>query len=180
MQEDYLHYLWKHKKMDILNLETVNGLSIEVISVGQHNTTLAGPDFFNAQLRIDDQLWAGNVEIHIKSSDWYLHNHENDPNYDNVILHVVWEYDVDVFRKDNSQIPTLELKNYVEKTAIGNYKKLFNRKGKWINCENNFATVDDFILSHWLERLYFERLVEKVTHIEYLLNNSKNDWEEVL
>lgn len=180
MQEDYLHYLWKHKKMDVLNLKTVNGLAIEVISVGQHNTTLAGPDFFNAQLRIDDQLWAGNVEIHIKSSDWYLHNHENDPNYDNVILHVVWEYDVDVFRKDNSQIPTLELKNYVEKTAIGNYKKLFNRKGKWINCENNFATVDDFILSHWLERLYFERLVEKVTHIEYLLNNSKNDWEAVL
>jgi len=179
MREDFLHYLWKYKKCNVLQFKTVNGESIKIVSVGQHNSD-AGPDFFNAQLRIDGQLWAGNVEIHIKSSDWYAHNHEIDPNYDNVILHVVWQHDVEVFRKDNSHMPTLVLKNYVEKTAIENYKRLFNRKGQWINCEKDFATVDDFVLKNWLERLYFERLEQKARHIEYLLNNSNNDWEAVL
>ena len=180
MQEDYLHYLWKHKKMGVLNLKTVNGLDIEVISAGVHNTDSAGPDFFNAQLRIDDQLWAGNVEIHIKSSDWYLHNHETDPNYDNVILHVVWEHDVDVFRKDNTRIPTLLIKEYVSSSAVENYKQFFNRKKNWINCENDLGSVDDFLLSHWLERLYFERLEQKTIAINQLLDASKNDWEAVL
>jgi len=88
MQEDFLHYIWKHKKFQVNNLNTTHGDAVVVVLVGQHNFN-SGPDFFNAQLTIGKQLWAGNVEIHIKSSDWYVHNHEQDKAYDNVILHVV-------------------------------------------------------------------------------------------
>lgn len=179
MQEDFLHYLWKHKQIDVTNLKTTIGEDVSIVSVGQHNQN-SGPDFFAAQLKIDGQLWAGNVELHVKSSDWFVHNHEIDKAYDNVILHVVWEHDIDVFRKDNSVIPTLELKEMVSKEALQNYQKLFSKKQKWINCENDFKTVDDFIIQNWLERLYFERLERKSVDIEKLLKVSSNNWEEVL
>ena len=179
MQEDFLHYIWKHKKIGVNNLKTVNGAPVVINSVGQHNYN-SGPDFFNAQLKIGNQLWAGNVEIHIKSSDWFLHNHEQDKAYDNVILHVVWEDDTEVFRKDNSVIPTLELKNIVDDGLLHNFERLFAKQNKWINCENDFAIIDSFILDNWLERLYFERLERKSKNIETLLEASKNDWEAVL
>lgn len=179
MLEDFLHYIWKYKKFDVSNIKTTDKEIIQVQSVGQHNFN-SGPDFFNAQLKIDDQLWAGNVEVHIKSSDWFLHNHELDKAYDNVILHVVWEHDTDIFRKNNSKIPTLELKEYVSKTALNNYEKLFSKSGKWINCEQDFSSVNDFEMSNWLERLYLERLERKAEHIYAVLLTSKNNWEAVL
>ena len=178
MQEDFLHYIWKHKKFRFNNLETTTGESIVVTSVGQHNFN-SGPDFFNAKIKVGDQLWAGNVEIHIKSSDWFLHSHEQDQAYDNVILHVVWEDDTEVFRKDNTPIPTLQLKDVVDVTMLNNYEKLFAKQNKWINCENDFPSTDDFVLSNWLERLYLERLERKSETINTLLVASKNDWESV-
>lgn len=178
MQEDFLHYVWKHKAFSTVSLKTVNGENIAIKQLGQHNQN-AGPDFFNAQLRIDGQLWAGNVEIHIKSSDWYVHNHENDKAYDNVILHVVWEHDSEIYRKDNSKIPTLELKYQVDKALLENYQRLIKSKS-WINCENDISGVDDFTLSHWLERLYIERLERKSQDILKLLQQANNDWEAVL
>ena len=178
MQEDFLHYIWKHKKFRFNNLETTTGESIVVTSVGQHNFN-SGPDFFNAKIKVGDQLWAGNVEIHIKSSDWFLHSHEQDQAYDNVILHVVWEDDTEVFRKDNTPIPTLQLKDVVDVTMLNNYEKLFAKQNKWINCENDFPSTDDFVLTNWLERLYLERLERKSETINTLLVASKNDWESV-
>ena len=179
MQEDFLHYLWKHKKFDVTNLKTYKGERVSIVAVGQHNHN-SGPDFFASQLKIDEQLWAGNVEIHVRASDWFVHNHETDTAYDNVILHVVWDYDSDIYRKDNSKIPTLELKHYVSKTALKNYNKLFSKSQKWINCENDFADVDTFVIQNWLERLYFERLERKSLDIENLLEASANNWEGVL
>ncbi|MFI0427397.1 MAG: DUF2851 family protein, partial [Flavobacterium sp.] len=88
MKEDFLHHVWQHKKFAVTQLQTTAGESIQILNSGQY-LQLAGPDFFNAQIIIGNQKWAGNVEIHIKSSDWYVHNHENDSNYDSVILHVV-------------------------------------------------------------------------------------------
>ena len=178
MQEDFLHYIWKHKKFRFNNLETTTGESIVVTSVGQHNFN-SGPDFFNAKIKVGDQLWAGNVEIHIKSSDWFLHSHEQDQAYDNVILHVVWEDDTEVFRKDNTPIPTLQLKDIVDVAMLNNYEKLFAKQNKWINCENDFPSTDDFVLTNWLERLYLERLERKSETINTLLVASKNDWESV-
>ncbi|RED48282.1 DUF2851 family protein [Seonamhaeicola aphaedonensis] len=179
MQEDFLHYLWKFKKFRLNNLKSTQGEHILIKSFGDHNVN-SGPDFFNAQIIIGDQLWAGNVEIHIKSSDWFLHSHENDKAYDNVILHVVWEDDTQVFRKDNSIIPALELKGLVENEVLYNYKNLFIKQDKWINCESDFANIDDFILYNWLERMYFERLERKANDINQLLQDTKNDWEAVL
>ena len=179
MQEDYLHYIWQHKKFNLLDLKTTDGEPVQIISAGQHNHH-AGPDFFTAHIRIAGQLWIGNIEIHIHSADWFLHNHETNPAYDNVILHVVWEHDTDVFRKDQTKIPTLELKHYVDSQSIENYRSLFSRGQRWIPCENDFARIDSFTMKHWLERLYFERLERKSKAIGKLLEASKNDWETVL
>jgi hypothetical protein len=179
MQEDFLHYLWLHKKLDVLNLKTTHYERLDIINVGQHNHD-SGPDFFNGQIRIANQLWAGNIEIHIKSSDWFVHGHEQDSAYDNVILHVVYEHDTNIFRSDNTTIPTLELKQFIDAKLLDNYYKLFSSKKKWINCEQDFAEVDTFALNNWQERLYFERLERKSKEIEELLKTSKNDWEAVL
>lgn len=179
MKEDFLHYIWQHKKFNCNNLITTDNKDVVVKSVGQLNTN-AGPDFFNSQIEIDNQLWAGNVEIHVKSSDWYVHNHQNDANYNNVILHVVWEDDVDVFRDNNTKIPTLELKHYIDGATLNNYNTLFLNKKQTINCENDFAKVDSFVLNNWLERLFFERLERKSLEIAKLLKASNNNWEAVL
>ena len=180
MKEDLLHFIWKYKKYPINGLLTTYGEAVHVVSTGTHNH-LSGPDFFNAQLELNQQLWAGNVEIHIKSSDWYAHNHQEDSNYDNVILHVVWEDDLSVFRKDGSQIPTLELKEYIPLKILDTYQNLFDIKNyKFINCENEFIKVDEFIRNNWLDRLFIERLEQKTITINKLLEVTNNDWEYVL
>jgi len=180
MQEDFLHYLWKFKKYAFAKAATTAHLPITFIQVGQHNL-LSGPDFFNAKLIIGDQTWAGNVEIHIKSSDWYAHHHEVDTAYDNVILHVVWEHDVEIYRKDNTAIPTLVLKDLVSKEALVSYEKLFNNQSQqWINCENSIREIPEMIQSNWLERLYFERLTRKTEDITPMLKKVNGNWEAAL
>uniref|UniRef100_UPI004049F1D1 DUF2851 family protein n=1 Tax=Gelidibacter sp. TaxID=2018083 RepID=UPI004049F1D1 len=179
MQEEFLHYVWQHKKIATSELSTTHKEVLTVLSVGLPNSN-SGPDFFNAQVRIGNQLWAGNVEIHIKSSDWFVHHHETDTAYDNVILHVVYEHDTEIFRKDNTVIPTLELKKYISAELLGQYQKLISNKNKWINCENDIASVSEFTIENWLERLYIERLERKSESVETLLKTSKNDWEAVL
>jgi hypothetical protein len=178
MKEDFLHYLWKFKKFDTLNLKTCNEEDITIINIGQY-LELAGPDFFNAQIVIGNQKWAGNVEIHLKSSDWYVHHHERDEAYENVILHVVWEHDTEIFRSNNTEIPVLELKNYVDLVTITNYQSLISPKS-WNFCEKQLATIPQFVLSNWQERLFFERLERKSNPISELLKQTNNDWEAVL
>lgn len=180
MQEDYLHYLWEFQKWRDPGLLTADGAPVAVLSPGQHNF-LSGPDFFNSRIALGDQEWAGNVEIHINSSDWFRHGHDSDPAYDNVILHVVWNHDAEVSRKDNSLIPVLELKNLVSNNTLQLYENLLlETRGKWINCEKDFPELDDFTLQNWLERIYFERLEAKSGFIYNLLKKSSGDWEEVI
>ena len=178
MKEDFLHYLWKFKKFDTLNLKTFDGEEITIINVGQY-LELAGPDFFNAQITIGSQKWAGNVEIHLKSSDWYVHHHERDEAYENVILHVVWEHDTEIFRKNNSEIPVLELQKYVDAASVTNYQSLISPKS-WIFCEKQLKEIKEFTRSNWLERLFFERLERKSKPIFELLEQTNQDWEGVL
>ncbi len=178
MKEDFLHYLWKFKKFDTLNLKTFNGEEITIINVGQY-LELAGPDFFNAQIVIGNQKWAGNVEIHLKSSDWYVHHHERDEAYENVILHVVWEHDTEIFRSNNVEIPVVELKKYVDAATIANYQSLMAPKS-WIYCEKQLKEIKEFTLKNWQERLFFERLERKSNPIFELLKLTNNDWESVL
>jgi len=184
MKEAFLHHLWKYRKFEgaasTSKLKTVCGKELQIVKPGIHNE-LAGPDFFNAQVRIDGQLWAGNVEIHIKSSDWYSHNHEQDTAYDNVILHVVWEDDCAVFDKADIAIPTLILNNKVNDELLNNYQHLLESKVyNFINCESRFEEVPEFLFENWIERLFFERLERKVLQVESLLAIKNGDWEAVL
>ncbi len=179
MQEDYLHYLWEFQKWQIPALFTTEGFPVKVFSPGSHNH-LSGPDFFNSRVVLGEQEWAGNVEIHINSSDWFKHGHDKDPAYDNVILHVVWNHDAEIYRKDSSLVPVLELKHLVTSTALQQYEHLMiGVSGKWINCENDFAQMDDFTLENWLERIYVERLEVKSAFIYKLLKRATGDWQEV-
>lgn len=179
MREDLLHFIWKYKKLQLGNLIGSKNETIQILDVGTHNL-LSGPDFFNAKIQIDEQLWAGTVEMHIKSSDWYAHNHELDPNYHNVILHVVWEDDCDVFRANNTVIPTLVLKDYISSSILKEYQKLFYQKERsFINCGNEISSISDFVLQNWLEVLYFERLERKTHLVSQLLSTFNNDWERV-
>lgn len=180
MREELLHFIWKYKRLQLNVLATSKNEEVSIVDVGIHNS-LSGPDFLNAKITIGGQLWAGNVEIHVKSSDWYAHHHESDPRYNNVILHVVWENDTPVFQQNNTELPTLELKHYVCAGMLAAYKKLFNQRHRsFVNCEKDLAHIDSFVLKHWLERLFFERLEQKSEFITGLLAQSKNDWENVL
>lgn len=179
MKEDFLHYIWKHKLLNLNQLETTQKEKVQLINSGEHNHN-AGPDFFNSQIIIEDLHWAGNVEIHVKSSDWYVHGHEKDINYDSIILHVVWEHDIEIYTKDNLVVPTLELKKHLDKNILNNYQKLFSKSQKWINCQNVISSVDPFIIDNWLERLYVERLEQKSELTQKMLDTSQNDWEAVL
>lgn len=179
MKEDFLHYVWKFQKFSKTEFKTIHGENLFIRNPGEHNFQ-SGPDFFNAQLEIGEQLWAGNVEIHLKSSDWYAHGHETDPAYENVILHVVWEHDAEIYRKDGTVIPTFVIRDYVVKETNDQYQKLFAKENKWINCENDLAEIDSFVIDNWLERLYFERLERKEKLLLQEIDNSKNHWEALL
>jgi len=178
MKEDFLHYLWKFKKFETLNLITTQKEQITIIKTGDY-LELSGPDFFNAQIIIGKQKWAGNVEIHLKSSDWYVHGHEKDVAYENVILHVVWEHDTEIFGRNNREIPVLVLKDYVSSETVNNYQALMSPKS-WISCEKQIAQIDDFVFKNWQERLFFERLERKSKFIYDLLEETNQDWEAVL
>ena len=179
MKENLLHFVWKLKLFSNTNLKSVNGEIIEIISAGTENLN-SGPDFLNAKLKINNQLWAGNVEIHLNSSDWYAHHHENDENYDSVILHVVWEHSVEVFRKTNQSITTLELKNYISKELLNNYEQLFSKNKNWINCEKDIVSIDSFVFNNWIERLFVERLEIKSEQIQNIVTKLNNNWEATL
>ncbi|MFD1604231.1 DUF2851 family protein [Flavobacterium artemisiae] len=178
MREDFIHYLWRFKKFDTTNLRTTQNEQIVIIKTGDY-LELSGPDFFNAQMIIGEQKWAGNVEIHSRASDWYSHFHENDKAYENVILHVVWENDSTIFRMNNTEIPVLVLKDYVSEEIIASYNSLYETKS-WIFCEKELSQIDDFIFKNWQERLFFERLVRKSQFVNELLLDLNNDWEAVL
>jgi Protein of unknown function (DUF2851) len=179
MKEDFLHYLWKFQKFSKVDLQTTSEESIRVLSVGNHNFN-AGPDFLMAQVEIGRQLWVGQIEIHLQSSQWYDHHHQKDANYDNVILHVVWEHDMEVIRKDNTAIPTLVLKDRVLPEMVHSYHQLFAEPQRFIACENHFPKMEGFLLNSWLWRMFIERLQLKSEWILQQLKETGNNWESVL
>jgi hypothetical protein len=175
MTEEFLHYLWKYRLLKP-NLQLVTGEVCEVIDVGIHNLN-AGPDFFNARIRIDGTIWAGNVEIHLKTSDWTNHKHHLDQAYDNVILHVVGQNDKSLFRKDGEMLPTLEIKEEYHAGMFERYTEFMDSRN-WIACEKMLNTVDRFVINSWLDRLMIERLEVKALEIESQLNFNHNNWEQ--
>lgn len=178
MKEDFLHYLWKCKKVP-LSCQLSTGEMLEILSFGQYNTLL-GADFFNAKLLIDGQQWAGNVEMHLKSSHWYAHGHQQDPAYRNVILHVVWEHDIEVFDANNQPIPTLELKNVIAPELLSCYQTSLGAPYEFIPCEKDYKSTPEMTLLSWNERLFVERLEEKSAFIAEVWQEVQWDWEKVL
>ncbi|MGY6650395.1 DUF2851 family protein [Wenyingzhuangia sp. IMCC45574] len=179
MKESFLHWVWQQQLLETQKLTTVHKEKLQVLNVGVLNT-LQGPDFGNALIKINGQKWAGNIEIHVKSSDWYAHQHQKDENYQNVILHVVYEDDVEVYDKHNNVIPTLELKHIIQPNVLNNYESLMQNTRQWIFCEDALKNIDSFLLDNWLERVYVERLERKIKEVEVTYQQTGKDWEATL
>ncbi|MBC7875077.1 MAG: DUF2851 family protein [Ferruginibacter sp.] len=171
MTERLLQFIWQFQYFNKNELATTDGENVQVVFPGQHNTN-QGPDFLDAKISIDKTTWAGTVELHIKTSDWNKHNHQNDKNYKNVILHVVWENDG---MKNNT--PVLELKERVSKILLQRYEELMN-SSSFIACEKTIHTVNEITWCSWKDRLLVERLLRKAHIVETYLQQNNYHWEE--
>ena len=178
MREELLAYLWKTQYFSRKSLRTTCGDNILVVKPGEENSN-AGPDFFNAHIQINKTLWVGNVELHVRASDWFNHRHELDTNYDNVILHVVWENDIPIFDISQQPMPTLCLSEYVPNDVFKKYDRWISQDKKWISCADKIHTIPEFLQRQFWERLYVERLMDKTALFEQWLSLSKNNWESV-
>ena len=172
MREEFLYYIWENRLTD-KDLKTTEGESIDIVATGYRNTD-SGPDFLEAKIQIGNKLWAGHVEIHVKSSDWNRHGHQSDKAYKNVILHVVYENDLQV-----NDIPTLELKGHFDESLFAQYQKLIASK-TWIPCERSISQVPVFTRLSWLDRMAVERLESKSGNVTNILEANQFDWEDAL
>ena len=180
IQENLLYYIWTTKQFNHSNLTTLDGLPIQIDDYGMRNP-FSGPDFSDAKIKIGDTIWAGNVEMHIFSSDWELHNHQHDEAYKNVVLHVVFEHDKDItFNAKNTKhsIPTLELKPFIHPNIIQTYSALINSK-TWIPCSNLIDIHRPNDINLWKYSLATQRLWFKIDVIKELLHSCNQDWETV-
>ncbi len=178
MNEDYLHYAWKHRLFDAKGLKTDDEKSVEIISPGFHNHH-GGPDFSHARIRIGGQIWVGNVEIHVKHSDWDKHGHGNDAAYDNIILHVVYEKDTPNLQNVNCLFPTIELKNRLDMDHHWQYNKLL-QSGRDFPCQKLIGVLDESFQKQWIEKQLIARLESKTKDIFKVLELTKGDWNTVM
>ncbi len=155
-KEDFLHFIWKFRLYNNQTLLCHPDGKLQVVNPGMLNKN-AGPDFTEAKLKIDETLWVGHVEIHLKSSDWLLHHHQHDPAYDNVILHVVYENDQPIFRKNGCEIPVFVLKGMFDEALWHNYHALITNANHF-PCEKQLSGVDSMITNGFLHRQLVERL----------------------
>ncbi len=174
MREEFLHFIWQHGLIRDEKLFTTGGEELKIIEVGVINS-VSGPDFSNAKIMIGDTLWCGNVEIHISASDWIKHNHCSDSAYDNVVLHVVKNADVQIKNTKEQEIPTFELP--IDSELLSKYTYLISDSIKWIPCQDEWSKINSFRVTSLLEKMMFSRLERKA---EIILNNlslNSNDWE---
>jgi hypothetical protein len=176
IKEDFLYYLWNLKRFDLSDLKTIDGIDIVIEKSGFRNSG-SGPDFIEAKIRIGETVWFGSVEIHVFSSDWDKHAHEIDPAYNNVILHVVYEYDKNVKTQSGNVLPVLELKNRISKSDLKNYKLLRFSKD-WIPCEKQISNVRKISKDMALERMIIDRMLRKSSKMKEYLSSTTNDWSE--
>ncbi|GAB3292147.1 DUF2851 family protein [Hymenobacter tenuis] len=177
MQEDFLHYIWQHQYFDKTNLRTEDGQLISVLRPGQRNPD-AGPDFLNARLQLGEVEWNGAVEIHVRASDWHRHQHQYDPKYDQVVLHVVYTADAEVARLDGSLIPALALALRIESGQLASYEQLKNQPPEAIlPCAALLPQVSELTRTMMLDRTLLERVEQKAAAILDLHRQQEQDWE---
>lgn len=174
-REDLLQHIWQYKYLLKHQLFTTKGLPIQIIRPGTLNTA-QGPDFFDARIKIGDTLWAGNLEVHVCSSDWKKHKHSLDPAYDNIILHLVYIDDEVVLDKNGTPIPCLTLSNLLPNEVLTRYQKLFEAQST-IPCESLFEPIAPELQELFLERLMVERLERQCNSIEKIWLNNEKNWE---
>ena len=174
MNEKLLHFIWQFQYFNKSELQTIDGERITLLQPGIYNVN-QGPDFLNAKVIIGDKTWAGNVELHIRTTDWDKHNHSQDPNYHSVILHVVWENDKPI---NNHHFPILELQPYVSSILLDRYVELMNKKA-FVPCQSYLPAMDNMKWLAWKERLAIERLQRKSKGIVDDLAKANNHWEEI-
>ena len=172
--EELLHYTWKHRLLPLQPLETTDGRPVEVIDPGLHNRN-AGPDFFNAKVRIGDTLWVGNIEIHLKASDWYQHGHDRDPRYDNVVLHVCETIDRDVMTSDGKYLPQFQLT--IPQTVREHYEEL-QQTDQYPPCYRIIPDLSRLTVHSWMAALQTERLERKTEDIRHRAERLGGSWED--
>ena len=172
--EQLLHYIWKHRIMPLHELRTTDGRTVEIIDPGLHNTH-SGPDFFNAKLRIDGTMWVGNVEIHERSADWFMHSHDQDPAYNNVVLHVASVIDADVVTADGSRPPQMEL--HVPPYVMQNYRRLL-AADHYPPCHETVMQLPRLTIHSWMSALGAERLSDKCAAIDERVRAAGGSWEQ--
>ena len=176
MRESFLHFIWRFQKFDNIQLTTTDGQQIQIYAIGNYNTD-AGPDFLNAKLLIGDITWYGHVEIHLKSSDWNKHRHQHDEAYNNVVLHVVWEHDVEVEMASGQTLPVLELQNRIKPELLKKCNLLIKSPEK-IPCSEQLQRVKDIDKASMLDQVGVMRLKQKSELVLLLLEKNKGSWEE--
>lgn len=174
-KEKLLHLVWRHKMLPLGTLRTTDGKVIEIIAPGTYNSSDAGPDFFNAKIKIDGMTWVGNVELHIKASDWYRHRHDSDPAYDNIILHVVELADMDIENTKGEKITTLILPIPTE--LKDGYEELL-QEDKYPPCHRIIPMIPRIKVRSWLTALQTERLEQKTDAIAKRVKLLNGSWDD--
>lgn len=172
--EQLLHYVWKHKIFPLKELKTTTGQQVEVIDTGLANTD-AGPDFFNAKLKLDGVLWIGNIEIHERSSDWFKHGHHADAGYNSVILHIASEIDTEINRSNGERIPQIQL--ICPEAVRTNYKELLETDS-YPPCYRIIPSLPPFTAHSWMTALQMERFEQKATLLNERLKRCQGNWED--
>ena len=172
--EQLLHYVWKHKIFPLKELKTTSGQVLEIIDTGLANRN-AGPDFFNAKIKLDGVLWVGNIEIHTHSSDWMKHGHHTDKAYDNVILHIAWHIDADVCRSNGESIPQLQLD--CPEHVLANFNELI-ATDSYPPCYRIIPSLSSFTVHSWMSALQMERFEQKNAQLIERLRHCNNHWED--
>ena len=174
LMEYLLHYVWQHRLYGLAPLATTDGQAVDVIDPGVHNLVNSGPDFFNAKVKINGMLWAGNVEVHERSSDWFRHHHDTDAAYNNVVLHIVSTADAEVRTADGKQLPqmVLSVPDYLQH----NYQALIDEE-TYPPCYRIIPHVPPLTVHNWLSRLTVERLESKTDRVQQYLHRTGGDWE---
>ena len=174
--EEFLHFVWQFRLYDTLQLQTVDGKALKILNCGFPNKD-AGPDFTNAKIIIDGTTWVGQVEVHLKSSDWNLHQHQNDGAYENVVLHVVWKHDIDIVRADGTILPVLSLQDKIPQHLFENYEDLISSTNNF-PCEQQIGAIDSFVINGFLSRILVERLEQKSQEVFERLAQLNGNWDE--
>ncbi len=175
MRENFLHYIWRYQYFDKLALKTCSQETLNILQPGTLNHH-AGPDFLNASMVINGITWHGHVEIHIQASAWQQHRHQENPAYDNVVLHVAWHNNQPIQHADGTLLPTLALKNLVATDLIERYEQLVHNETP-IPCAHQLPEVSDIVKTSMLDKALFQRLTHKHNLVYKLLKRNNHNWE---